>query len=205
MGADIHYTFQKKNVVDEREVWETIETDDSYGSKFHIGRHYLLFAALADVRNGFGFGGISTHEPIPYMALPKGIPDDMDIDEYGDSVSDNKWYGDHSYSYLSGDEILDYFKTPNITTRYGIISKNQYLEWDGKSSPTSWSGGVSASDISIYDASNEGAGVSLDDDVTNVRIKWECDVNKELGYFKSIIEHLTNEHGEVRMVFGFDS
>lgn len=206
MGTDIHYSFQKKTMVDDREVWETISDDNDYDDKFHIGRDYVLFSVLADVRNGTGFAGFRTYDPLIPIAEPRGLPEDLGYDEYGESSDTNdRWYGDHSLSYLSDREILNYFDMPHQTTEYGVVSKNSYLEWDGTSSPDSWSTFVSGDNVLIYDATEEGSGVTLDDTISHVSIKWNVDINQRLSYFKSIVEYLVREHGDLRMVFGFDS
>jgi hypothetical protein len=58
MGTDVHAVWQAKK--DGK--WVDI------ASKWEQKRHYFLFAWLADVRNGFGFAGVSTHDPIKPIA-----------------------------------------------------------------------------------------------------------------------------------------
>lgn len=202
MGTDIHYDFQKKTVTKSGEIWEDLNVDQEYQGKFYIGRDYMLFSVLADVRNGVGFAGVQTYDPLPVIVEPRGLPKDLRFD---DDFDDSYCYGDHSYSYLYGSEIMDFFNTPHITTRYGIVSKASYNEWDGVTPPDSWCGGIGGPDVLIYDAIGEGGGVILADDVSHVKIDWQEDVNEHLSYFKAIIELLISEHGEIRMVFGFDS
>lgn len=202
MGTDIHYDFQKKTVTETGEIWEDLNVDQEYQGKFYIGRDYMLFSVLADVRNGTGFAGVQTYDPLPVIAEPRGLPKDLGFE---DDFDDPYCYGDHSYSYLYGSEIIEYFNTPHMTTVYGVVPKATYMDWDGVSSPDSWCGNIGGPDVLIYDAVGQGTGVTLDSNVSHVKINWHQDVNERLGYFRAIISHLISEHGEIRMVFGFDS
>lgn len=65
-------------------------------------RNYDLFAALAGVRNGRGFAGVYTGEPLKPIAEPRGVPDDADPRTV-------KYLSDeHTPSWLTLTEILDY-------------------------------------------------------------------------------------------------
>ena len=44
----------------------------------------------------------------------------------------------------------------------------------------------------------------IDNTTTHVRVEWE-DPDDGLGYFVEEVQRLKNLHGEVRVVFGFDS
>lgn len=91
MGCDIHVIAEvKKNgkwEVNKEEVfinpyYKEGETDyDWQKTKFQAdpdgGRSYDWFAILADVRNGFGFAGVSTGDGFDVVAQPKGLPDDL--------------------------------------------------------------------------------------------------------------------------------
>lgn len=135
MGCDIHAVFQKKT---KDGCWEDVQ------SLWDQDRCYLLFAWLGDVRN---MGGIKS------LSSRRGIPGDFIVDCCNYHKTSVKPYpgmciesddpfifiGDHSFSWLSGDEILN-TKAP-----------------DG------------------------------------------------LEYFTDEIRRLVKEHGEIRMVFGFDS
>lgn len=84
MGADIHGVLQESY---DGKSWTTI-------SEIEDDRNYALFAALADVRNYTGVTPISQ---------PRGLPDDFVID---DEDHFGIWMGDHSYSWLSIDELV---------------------------------------------------------------------------------------------------
>jgi hypothetical protein len=92
MGCDIHGLSQIRYGDSEWFDCDTIED----------GRNYRLFAALAGVRNGFGFAGIATHEPIIPIAEPRGLPEDFVNDE------DEHCMGDHSFSWLHMSEIVSW-------------------------------------------------------------------------------------------------
>jgi hypothetical protein len=68
MGTDVHAVWQAKK----GDKWVDIE------STWDQNRHYFLFAWLADVRNGFGFAGIPTHDPIKPISERRGLPDDFE-------------------------------------------------------------------------------------------------------------------------------
>lgn len=93
MGTDIHMYVERKIAGS----WQLIESED-------LGRNYALFAILADVRNGYGFGGVQKHKPIEPINFPRGLPDDTSNEvreEHG--VWDMDAY---SCSYLTARELL---------------------------------------------------------------------------------------------------
>lgn len=84
MGSDIHTRAEKR--VNGK--WEVIPF-----SPFDW-RNYDMFAFLAGVRNSIAITPIST---------PRGIPDDEPLD-----VNDEPPLGDHSWSWLSVEELASY-------------------------------------------------------------------------------------------------
>jgi hypothetical protein len=178
MGTDIHGIMQAK--IDG--VWQDVPHN------YEGSRHYMLFAWLGNVRNGFGFAGCATHNPIKPLSDNRGLPDNF---------TEGYWVGDHSYSYVTGDEVL---KADLPTTiRSGVVPREVFTGWDGVTQPEAWSGGVSG----------PGVVVSPPDEVTpattHVQISWEVSLREEFAYFIDEIQRLTDEYGEVRFVFGFDS
>ena len=161
MGTDINYIFQKKNV----DHWETIDGLDMdihfpdeggyVEGDYYIGRNYLLFAVLAGVRNGYGFAGVYRHEPLQPIAEPRGFPDGIkswhhepSYTPYGygcDEPDENVYLdlGDHSFTWLTSTEILDWFSKEHFIYIHGIVSVEDYHKWDKISEPN-----VQASDIS---------------------------------------------------------
>lgn len=127
MGCDIHLMAQRKtesgwetaecprDVADEwiREQHEKRPDDEWYAARIKHAwfndRYYALFAALAGVRNGFGFAGIPTHQPLVPISEPRGLPDDLLAVAADDhELPDGYWLGDHSHSWLTLREVLDY-------------------------------------------------------------------------------------------------
>lgn len=208
MGCDIHAVFQKLTP----DGWEDVPTT------WEEDRHYFLFSVLADVRNGFGFAGIPTYTPVVPISKPRGLPDDFVMVDDSHPLREREllgwrakyrnedeapqvWMGDHSHSWLTADEILGYVtrKTESSTQYRGILTIEQYREWDRSSAPECWCGGVSGPGIKVNVPSE------IDDATTHVECKWVTTGLDQIAYFTKEVQRLKDEHGEVRMVFGFDS
>lgn len=204
MGTDVHGIWQAQK--DGR--WVDIE------SKWDQDRHYFLFSWLADVRNGYGFAGVATYEPVKPIAQPRGYPDDFELDGDDHPVTDKAvmgrraeylepgerpamWMGDHTHSWLAADEILA-APRPGTIKRTGVVPTAFYDAWDGKTPPESWSGGISGGDVIVAQAP------TVPPEATHVQIEWE-QPDDGLAYFVDEVKRLKAEHGQVRLVFGFDS
>ena len=212
MGTDIHGVFQKRT----SNGWEDVE------SKYEEERHYALFAWIGNVRNGFGFAGVPTHDLIEPLSDNRGYPDDFEVEEdehpiksnairggraewYKDEDSDPAdeshlcmWMGDHSHSWLAADEILS--ATPPRILRTGIVGIEQFRSWDGTSSPNSWCGGIGGGIAVLAESPSD-----VTDATTHVRIEWFEDTAASFAYFIDEVRRLQAENGDVRFVFGFDS
>lgn len=206
MGSDIHGVWQARK----NGVWVDVE------SKWEQDRHYFLFAWLADVRNGYGFAGVPTHEPIKPIAEPKGLPDGFEVvdGEYHPTVveaidprrskylddEDRKnpraWIGDHSHSWLTADEILE-AELPVAVKRTGVMEVMDYHQWDKVSVPESCCGGVGGPGVVVSSP------YEITEKTTHVQVEWMG--GHELQYFIDEVKRLKELHGEVRLVFGFDS
>jgi hypothetical protein len=208
MGTDVHAVWQAKK--DGK--WVDIE------STWDQDRHYFLFAWLADVRNGYGFAGIPTHDAIKPIAPRRGLPEDftvvdgedhpvacieaidprrrewLDEDEKGNPVA---WLGDHSHSWLTADEILA-AERPGAVRKDGVLTLEQYHAWDKESQPEAWCGGVMGPNLVTSMPSEIGPGT------THVQVSW-IRQDDGLDYFVNEVKRLKDLHGEVRLVFGFDS
>lgn len=204
MGTDVHGIWQAKK----HGRWVDIE------SNWEQDRNYLLFSWLADVRNGFGFAGVRTYDPINPIALPRGLPKDFEVAddmhpvtskailgrraEYLESGEPLEMFmGDHSHSWLYADEILA-AQRPKDIRRTGVVPRSFYDAWDGETPPDSWSGGISGPNISVATAPN------VPPEATHVQIEW-TESEDGLDYFVDEVKRLKELHGEVRLVFGFDS
>lgn len=191
--------------------WHTVcEVEDS--------RNYRLFAALADVRNGYGFAGVPTHVPIRPIAEPRGLPDDFDAKEavrflpqyMGEDAYDPVWItGDHSQTWLSLEEIVNWDGWDQDLNATGVITRKQYGEWDHNSPPPGgWSGSISGGDIVLAED-----GVVPPENWTHCRVYWSWPLRDSCSIFIKWLEYvreLTRDHdgtgyNEARLVIGFDS
>lgn len=213
MGTDIRGVFQRRNP--ETKQWEDIP------HKYEMDRHYQLFGVLAGVRNGRGFAGIKTGEPVEPISAPRGYPDGFQQDEdmhpigtldvmdprrrqyHGKDEPMEVWMGDHSHSWLTGEEMLAWYERAPVVIKTGILSRGEYDAWDKKSPPESYCGGISGPGVVIID-DNAVARASTPG-WTYIRCEWESNLLSELAYFFDEVKRLVAEHGEVRFVFGFDS
>lgn len=214
MGTDIHGVFQRHD----GSVWTDIE------SRYEQQRHYQLFAVLAGVRNGRGFAGVPTGEAVTPIAEPRGLPEDFSvIGEYRDShplanldhmdprrrkyhTTDEpleQWMGDHTHSWLEGDEMLTWFAAAPEVLKTGIVSREDYEAWDSEKGFDSYCGGISGPSVVVV---NDNA-VEKEEkpNWTHIRCHWKVDLKQELAYFFEEVDRLRSEHGRVRFVFGFDS
>ena len=203
MGTDIHGFFQKYDT--NLNLWIDIESD--YDEK----RDYYLFSILANIRNFNNF---------VYIDLPRGLPESIYLDEENlyktDSLSlwrsriqkeisypeDNQeiWLGDHSHTWLSDDEMIEWYSSPKINEVDGLILYSEYPQWDKETAPNF--------DYALYDWN----AIELTEDEylqgkvgAYVRVYWQQDVREYMAYFFDEVIRLKELHGKVRFVFGFDS
>jgi hypothetical protein len=165
MGCDIHLVVERRNgdgrwqrVLPPPEAYDPWlkemaekEPNDRYYSDrvkyvWYNDRNYNLFAILADVRNGFDF------KPI---AQPRGLPDDLSEEVNAlanpsddDDDSNDIWLGDHSHSWLTVRELLDY-DWEQATMEGGWVDPWNFELWRqrGEGKPDAWCGGVSGGSI----------------------------------------------------------
>lgn len=159
MGCDIHFFVERKT----DQGWEQVPGREEYvdwvspkdGTEFkstswYSGRNYNLFAMLADVRNGYGFAGVDTGDPLIPIDEPRGLPADVcsAIRE-----EHTEWDLDaHSASWFTLAELLAVdWKGKEIVHR-GWVSPAGFLEWKENGHPSSWSGGISGGGIQHVDA-----------------------------------------------------
>lgn len=213
MGTDIHGVFQRQDKATKQ--WHDIP------SNYEQDRHYQLFAVLAGVRNGVGFAGTRTGEPVTPIAAPRGFPIDFIVDgdmhpittleHMGPSrrkyhEADDKlevWMGDHSHSWLTGDEILAWAESAPDVAKTGVVDRSVYEAWSGHGRPSEYSGDVMGGMVvKINDNAVEKVHTP---NWTHIRCTWQSDLREELAYFFDEVARLVAEHGTVRFVFGFDS
>lgn len=206
MGTDVHMVFQKQTkLTKDITVWSKV--DDNYNQD----RQYTLFGWLANVRNGVGFANIYTGDPITPISLPRGLPEDLDLhkDSYQEYSCQGVWLGDHSHSWLMGSEVLQAYDRLEPICRVGVIPYNDYVEWDKVSQPYSYSSGVFGRNVVVLSEEqiNEGIDVYADKEIY-VQVEWIVSSEQLKREFSSLVDEvkrLTSLHGEIRLVFGFDS
>lgn len=167
MGTDIHMFAEKINTWPNEEqrktgkVWEARAVPP-----YFTDRNYRLFAALGNVRNGYGFAGVPTHTPIHPISDNRGFPENMS--RFGEifksmtegSYNEDDWDefeknfgqlgfdspGDHSTSYVTLRELKEY-EWPRINAT-GWLTLDHYLKTvKVGENPNEWCGGVSGSNI----------------------------------------------------------
>lgn len=213
MGTDIHGVFQRRNNV----AWEDIP------SKYEQQRHYQLFAVLAGVRNGTGFAGCKTGEPVKPISEPRDLPKDFQVNDddmhpiaalsimaprrqkwYEKDEPLEVWMGDHSHSWLTDAEMLAWYEKAPIATKSGIFDRDDYERWDKKSPPDfGYCGGIGGANIVLVNDTDEER--NANPGWTHIRCEWKSPLSEELAYFFDEVKRLQDEHGEIRFVFGFDS
>ena len=156
-------------------------------------RNYWAFAVLADVRNGYGFAGFDRGDPITPISLPRGLPDDLsqelrappDPDDDG-YPSTQKWLGNHSFSWLTLQELLDYDLNAPMILR-GMVSSESARRYRETGEPPRSSVGWTRQ-----------PGFE--------RIEWQEPIRDHASLVVDLIDSLRGlgdpEH--VRIVFGFD-
>ena len=141
-------------------------------------RNYTLFALLADVRNGSGFAGIKTGDPITPLSDPRGVPEDA---SHGWLEEVEQWDVDmHSHTWFTLAELLK----PNPLydqrlVRRGIISAGQYeqIKQTG-GTPDGWSGSISGPKIITVTPDEYEAGIRSEPfteaEIETMRVQWRA-------------------------------
>lgn len=187
-------------------------------------RNYNVFAALAGVRNGFGFAGVKTGNALVPVAEPKGSPDPVTASAEWLAL-DEGWGADlHGISYLTAAELLAYdWDQPKVST--GVISEVEYLALRTVdpvtkavtvTPPSSWSGGIFATDVVVMTAEEyealepDASGAELGGKRIYVQVQWTTPLRETIGaqFFRdldALCALSPNALDEVRVVFGFDN
>lgn len=103
MGCDIHIAIERRR--DKNSRWEHVFVNRGFNWTY---RNYPLFAALADVRNNWGI------KPIDHpRGFPKDISENLKMlierdDPWFDETEDYYYLGEHSFSYLTLNELKKY-------------------------------------------------------------------------------------------------
>ena len=199
MGTDIHPIVQVR--IEEKWVdhewpsgagdydWEATE-DSPLATRAFMGlqaRNYALFAILAGVRNGIGFAGCKTGEAVEPIAEQRGLPGDY-IDK--DDTDLDSWLGDHSFTWMTLQEILDWLGWGKPLVKCGMV--RMAAKRDDKGRPLEWCGEVFGKDAEDYEHE-----------------EWKADLKESVGWFWTAtvpyLKSLATDPKDVRLVMGFDS
>ena len=176
MGTDIHPVVECYRDGS----WHLVEAD------LPRDRNYWGFAVLADVRNGHGFGGLDTGDPITPIDEPRGLPPDASP-ELRAALKKNHWLlGDHSISWVTLEELLDYDLDAPVICRASVPPEEAERMRASGEPPRLF------------------AAYSADPDW--VRLEWYEPLRNRAWLILRLIEALIplGAPGEVRLVFGFD-
>jgi hypothetical protein len=137
MGCDIHGVVQKYD--QKLGQWKTYREG-------YADRNYNAFAILANVRNGYGFAGVTTSSGFKFISHPRGIPPEFKYLSKDDqhplpstfkwnsdswrkgTGEENKyyWMGEHSHSYVTAEELA-LFDFSQTTVRTGVVTEKDFL------------------------------------------------------------------------------
>jgi hypothetical protein len=175
------------------------------GEEFPNDRNYRLFAALADVRNGFGFAGTPMFEPIATLAANRQLPPDLKVEDGGflkrqAADKEEYWLGDHSYSWATVKEILEWPGWDQMLQATGVLSREQYQAWDKASEPDSWCGARTGRGLRTTSDPND------PEPWTDIQVTWQRSLRESCAVFLAWCAYAKLRYGEnARLVFGFDS
>jgi hypothetical protein len=186
---------------------------------WNFDRHYNSFSILGNVRNGYGFAGCDTGDGFVPVSDGRDLPDDAC--EVTRTLYSNGDLGDHSFTYVTLKELLEYEHWDRQTKLRGVVSAAEYYHWrwyqkrDPYAAPDSWCGGISGPDIKLV--GNSEMDVYLADYKSSpptdsnyyTQIEWIATTRHAaeplllLIADLAIVEH--SDPSKLRLVFGFDS
>lgn len=163
-------------------------------------RNYRAFAVLANVRNGYGFGGFSTGDELQPISEPRGLPQDLSPelraaleDDSNEDMStydsEDIWLGDEPYSWVTLRELLDYNLDAPVIVR-GFVTKEEAQRYrDTGVTPRSYAASV-WSNVENFE-----------------RMEWREPIRESAWLVPRLIEEISGlgDPDMVRLVFGFDS
>lgn len=195
MGTDIYGRLRYKNYKNE---YEYVELPPALEM-----RHYDFFTIIADVRNGYGFAETLT-TPI---TSKRGLLDES-IDSYGDTP-DGFWYGDHSHTHVTLQDLLDTNLHYQTVIRRGYIKLEDFLSLKDGESPTSWNGDVCGQTVRKI-SSAEPHTLEPEEGISYyVYYEWEdqpfIEKIEQLKSWMSLYIDYYNEPKDVILFMGFDS
>ena len=191
------------------------KTRDSWYSD----RNYVVFAVLGNVRNGYGFAGIHTHQPLPYMSDSRRFPDDL-------SDEGKRWFdvrgGNHSATWVDLRDVL-IFDWEQGVHQTGVLDLPAWAEYRSAPNglPQSWSGDISGTSVryvhhaemdrqlQLFRAAHGRDPKSFGEDgiLYCTRMQWVHPLSDFATPFLDRMRMLAMQVGEAptRLVFDFDS
>ena len=221
MGTDIHLYVEKRTDAGWEEVvppykrswgglswspWsESQDFDDPRPDP--TDRSYNVFAFLADVRNGRGFAGVYTGDPIVPQFADRGIPEDTSLAEEEEGYCP---IGDHSYTHATLKELLD---APWDIWFYsgGLVNVEQFLNRDKQGIPPGWCGGVSGGNTNVCESPEEfQTMIDSGHDMSGqyCRVGWKWQPLLECGFKRwcfEVLKPMVENPEDIRVLIGFDS
>lgn len=208
MGSDIYGVFQKQTLPG---IWLNIETEYAFNC------HYLFFAFIGDVRNGYGSLGCKVGQVINSLLANKGLPDDMCVSENKDGYAHNEYYPfinpyNSSYSWFLVNEYLDALNDQTPVIGFGLITKHNYLKW--LEEPVLESGLRTRPRCTLYADRFPKGTIIVNDNLVEiqnspnyeyVRVEYLLFLKEEFQYFTDEVNRLIEVHGtdQIRFVYGF--
>jgi hypothetical protein len=180
-------------------------------------RNYNLFGILGNVRNGHGFAGIVTGDPWPPLTDQRGITADSlaKEDDDGDEDDENDltvWIGDHSFTYISLEELLSYEWDGTVTRRRGMVAFPVWQTWvndpNAEPSPFPRCGGITGPNVEIISEADAHRRTENLHDSLYVETTWSETArqatNNWIGEVGPVLDRIAGRQA-LRLVMGFDS
>ena len=226
MGTDIHLEVERKT----EDGWEVVDpTQHGYPERetdwrsrwWHYGddkprpceRNYTVFGFLADVRNGHGFAGCDTGDPVRPLAPDRGWPEDttIPIDDF-----DNFDTGDHSHTWATLRELVE-ADWDCVVVERGWVDAGEYLAMiergedptTGFLVPKNWCGGVSGGDVRHFQNRQEWEEADRPIAHCYIHHQWAWRILLESGFKRWLDEVIVpmadGKVDDYRVLMGFDS
>lgn len=218
MGCDIHVFVEQ---LDDKGVWCKLDEPsieiykDQNGNPvmydtWYFGRNYALFSMLADVRNGYGFAGCDTGDPVEPISEPRGLPADVSPEIFKEH---QEWgYDAHSATYFTLRELRYVDWEKNQITKRGVVDSAGFTQWLNDGQPEWWSGGITGPGIKMI--TNQEMNQLVKDNAATrshyTTVQWttswtDC-VSGEWFDFLDAMGKLSMDDGsDIRMVAWFDN
>ena len=226
MGCDIHIAIQCQEPdgqwanVPWQHVWSFKGADAAVegipvAPDVFRNRNYDLFGILANVRNGSGFAGIKTGEGWPSIAPDRGWPEGFSVESLGPDPrypqGGNRDLGDHSFTWVSLDELKAFDWDGTGTWIYGVVPADEYERLSvAGGRPRSYCGGISGPGIRTYEPDDYKLAKSVGQlpPRPHVRMVWPETAREATGDWPGRVFPWLDELAAgrpLRLVMGFDS